>query len=385
MDNKIVFKNLDGLRFFAFFAVFVNHAMVCLGYNHPSTTYQFIKNHLLLNGDLGVNFFFVLSGFLITYLLLAEQENHGKINIKYFYMRRILRIWPVYFLVVDLCLFVFPLFRNAVPSNFPLLFSTDNLNAWNYMTFTGNFDYLHNGITNVLIGVLWSVSVEEQFYLFWPLVIFIIPKKYLLPTFISFVLGSIAFRYFFSNGGEDMIIRYHSFSSVSDLTVGAIVAILATKEKFIAQIKNTPKFVIISVYIIFIAILPLRGLIWKLGNNYIIAASLLPVLFSLFFAFIILEQNYSDNSFYKIGKFKTISTWGKYTYGMYCYHMILFFIVLFTFNYFGVNVVSPNKYVFLIEIILSLVFIVMVSKLSYTYFEMYFLKMKNKFLPKTQS
>ena len=166
-SNKVFFPNLEGLRFFAFFVVFVNHATHSLGYFNHSNKYAFINLHFFKNGDLGVSFFFVLSGFLITYLLLKEKELSGKINIKNFYLRRILRIWPVYFLVVALCLIVFPRLGNLVPGWFPISVDTSSLNPLFYLTFTGNFDYLVNGISNVMIGVLWSVSIEEQFYLFF--------------------------------------------------------------------------------------------------------------------------------------------------------------------------------------------------------------------------
>ena len=94
-SNKVFFPNLEGLRFFAFFVVFINHAFASLGYYNPSKTFVFVRTHFLLNGNLGVSFFFVLSGFLITYLLLKEKELTGKINIKNFYLRRVLRIWPL--------------------------------------------------------------------------------------------------------------------------------------------------------------------------------------------------------------------------------------------------------------------------------------------------
>jgi len=68
LQTKIFFPNLDGLRFLAFFAVFINHAFGCLGYTNHHASYNFFRSNYLLSGDLGVNLFFVLSGFLITYL-----------------------------------------------------------------------------------------------------------------------------------------------------------------------------------------------------------------------------------------------------------------------------------------------------------------------------
>ena len=376
--DKVFFPNLDGLRFFAFFAVFVNHAVVSLGFSGNNKTYIYIKENLLKNGDLGVSFFFVLSGFLITYLLLNEKEATGKINIKNFYIRRVLRIWPVYFLVVAICLLVLPKLQNHIPGNFPIGVSTSLVNPWLYLGFAGNFDYLINGISNVLIGVLWSVSVEEQFYLFWPLIIAFVPKKYLLSTFIIVICGSIAFRYFYAKG-NGMIIKFHSLSSMSDLAMGAVIAYLSARENSILRIKNIPRAVIILIYIIGFAMLPMRLIIWKLGIHYVLAASFMPILLSLFFAFIIMEQNYAEHSFYKISRWNFISSLGKYTYGMYCYHMIVFFSVLFLLHLIGAPVFGMSTAAYLCIIVTSLFSTILISVLSYHYFERIFLRFKNRF------
>jgi len=93
--SKVYFPNLNGLRFIAASLVIVHHVeqfKEILGYSNYNE-FSFIK----LIGKLGVMLFFVLSGFLITYLLLVEQKEKGTIAIKSFYMRRLLRIWPLYF------------------------------------------------------------------------------------------------------------------------------------------------------------------------------------------------------------------------------------------------------------------------------------------------
>jgi peptidoglycan/LPS O-acetylase OafA/YrhL len=105
-------------------------------------------------GNLGVRFFFVISGFLITYLLIREQERDGNVSLKNFYIRRALRILPVYlaYLAVVAVLQVFTTLHQA-----PITWIGD-------LTFTTNF--LPRGIIS---GHLWSLSVEEQFYLVWPI------------------------------------------------------------------------------------------------------------------------------------------------------------------------------------------------------------------------
>ncbi len=372
------FPNLDGLRFFAFFAVFINHAMVCLGYYNSEKHFVFMSENFLKNGDMGVSFFFVLSGFLITYLLLKEKAANGKINIKNFYIRRVLRIFPLYYLIVLLGLYVIPLAKNQIPVSFPVDISTSMLNKWYYFTFTGNIDYLRNGITNVIVGVLWSVSVEEQFYIFWPLVIAFVPKKYLLLSFMLIIVGSIGFRYFFT-GGNAMKIHFNSLSCVTYLAMGAVIAFMSAKEKFINRVKTIPKYAILLMYIIGFAIIPLRLYTWKFGVHYVLVASFVPVIIAAFFAFIIIEQNFAEHSFYKISRFRFISSIGKYTYGMYCYHMVVFFVILFSLHLIKFDISRINKFGFISITITSFFATCLVAMWSYNYFEMFFLRMKERF------
>ena len=300
-NTKVFFPNLDGFRFICFLIVFCNHSIDCLGlFIDWSPKYAIIDENFFLNGDLAISFFFVLSGFLITYLLLHEKKMTGKINIKNYYVRRVLRIWPLYFLIIIITMYFIPMLSNHMPENFPMNTSMENVNVWLYLGFLGNFSVLFNGIDNVLVGVLWTVSIEEQFYLIWPLIIAFVPTKYLLKTFLALIFGSIAFRYFYAHG-DFMIARFHTLSATSDLTSGALIALLATKEMFINRIKIMPKSTIIIIYIVGFIFFPLRFFIMNPENHLVLLSSILPVVYSAFFAFIIFEQNYADNSFYKIG------------------------------------------------------------------------------------
>ena len=101
MKKKIYFENLDGLRFFCFFSVFLYHSFHTENeIIKSSPIYKFVTEEIFKNGNLGVNFFFVLSGFLITYLLIAEKKLNGQIDLKKFWIRRILRIWPLFYFCV---------------------------------------------------------------------------------------------------------------------------------------------------------------------------------------------------------------------------------------------------------------------------------------------
>lgn len=307
----VSFPNLDGLRFLAFLAVFVSHSMNLLGYASQHAGFNFARDYLLLNGDLGVNFFFVLSGFLSVFLLIKEREVTGGIQLGSFFLRRLLRIWPVYFLVLALGLFVFPWLGAGLPAGFPLGVATDRLNPWLYVAFAGNFDYLVNGITNLLIGILWSISVEEQFYLFCPLLVAVLSPRRLLPAFVGLVALALTFRWLYSPMGG-MVFKYHSVSCVLYLATGGTLAGLANQPAFVAKVASLPRMAIVLGYLLGLGLLPLRRFPWT--NPAVI--QLLPVVIALFFAFVIAEQNFAKHSLYKIGRIPWLATLGRRTYGM---------------------------------------------------------------------
>src|SRR5580698_8543895 len=150
---------LDLLRFFAVAMVVQFHLFpAAKGTSIPET----IFNALHASGGAGVCLFFLLSAFLISELLLREVETTGTVHIKSFYLRRILRIWPLFFFILVLvCIFT------IVPPRAPV-------SHWALLAFAflaGNWYMVFHGFPAGFIGPLWSVSVEEQFYLLWPTIV----------------------------------------------------------------------------------------------------------------------------------------------------------------------------------------------------------------------
>lgn len=140
--------------------------MVLLAHAGP-TMPQILRGHFLFNflanAGLGVRIFFVLSGYLITKILIIEEAKTGIINIRHFFLRRMLRIFPIFYLyilvVVLLKLYYIPNIIDKVSDVVPALFY-----VWNYKFLWVNI----SGNANWFLGHFWSLSMEEQFYLFWP-------------------------------------------------------------------------------------------------------------------------------------------------------------------------------------------------------------------------
>jgi peptidoglycan/LPS O-acetylase OafA/YrhL len=170
------FNQLDGLRCIAVAIVLISHWL------------RYKAVDLVPLGSMGVNLFFVLSGFLITrILLISKEENGGKAiwpPIKHFYLRRTLRIFPIYYLtIIFLALINFPSTRENI--------------AW-LLTYTFNIKIsLLSASVNNSVGFLfhlWSLSVEEQFYIFFPLLLFLIPKSKIKSFIYSVILFGVASR-----------------------------------------------------------------------------------------------------------------------------------------------------------------------------------------------
>lgn len=367
VKKTIFFPNLDGLRFICFFLVFMVHSFVTDKVEITDTLfYKFIKLFLFKGGSLGVNMFFVLSGFLITYLLISEKNMTGRVNIKNFYIRRILRIWPMYFFCVLFGFIIFPIFKTMfgeVPN--------ETAQPIYYFLFISNFDLMRTGgADSSMLNILWSVSIEEQFYLFWPLIVFFTPKRMLGVIIFGIIIFSNVFRLYNYQINE---IEIHTFSAANDLGIGCLTAFLSLCNKvWIADfIKKSKAFYILAHFVFIIFFLSyeqvnLQG--WDFVKR---------VFFSSSFALIIYLQCFSNVKIFALSKSKSISTLGEYTYGLYCLHMIAILVVIKLFAKFYP---TYNIYVlFLVIFPISYILSITIAKISFRYFESYFLKLKNKF------
>lgn len=353
------FPNLDGLRFFAFLIVFISHSILFLW----NGKFAFAQ------GDLGVNFFFVLSGFLITYLLYFEKEiSNGFIDIKKFYIRKILRIWPV-LLIILISAFII---GNIGLKNLPFDIHLKLIDIPWFLGFISNF-YIINSTVSAAVTMLWAISVEVQFYIFWPILLSYTKKKYIPSILIGIIISATTFR--FIHAKELNQVLYSTFSVVSGIAIGALFGYLNFfKKDFNGNISRffTRRNVVFLYLVLFLS------LYFKIFLYHLIPSSLMnlytalnPLIFSFLFIFIILEQNYSNHSLFKASANRKVAYLGKISYGLYAYHMLCIAIIFSTLKSIGISS----------GLVISLVsfgFTVLTSHLSYKYIESRIYKLKNK-------
>jgi peptidoglycan/LPS O-acetylase OafA/YrhL len=195
---------LDALRAFAVFGVLFSHF------------YQYNRPGLRPFGTWGVRLFFMLSGFLITGILLncralSSTRGGGLGQLRQFYIRRTLRIFPLFYLVVFI----------TAAANIPAVRET----FWWLVTYTSNIDFALRGSMNGPISHFWTLAVEEQFYLLWPWLILFVADRYLLPCIVTAIFLAPIYRIAgFLAGWNNLALSVITFACLDSLGIGALLA-----------------------------------------------------------------------------------------------------------------------------------------------------------------
>ncbi len=310
MENSSYLKQLDGIRFIAVALVLIDH--------WTGDIIGFPISYL------GVCMFFVLSGFLITRILLQAKDKdekagrgHGK-SLKSFFIRRTIRIFPIYYLTI------FALFLlNVLPVREKI---------WWCLGYATNIFIATNGTWLGSIDHLWSLAVEEQFYIFFPFVVFFIPKEYLLKVFYGFIYLSVGLRLFFVWQGYSWMTPYVLMPTCLDaFGMGGILAyFFYTKNPSVREF-ITNKILLITSLVLYICVVLLSKQ-FSHGHN-IITDVFLRCFESLFSLFLVGNAAYQFGSPHtswisKSIKYflenKVVVYFGRISYGIYLYHFFIY-------------------------------------------------------------
>jgi peptidoglycan/LPS O-acetylase OafA/YrhL len=349
---------LDGLRFYAFLGVFVFHSL-------PSQPAFYHGLHLPLpslwgavvkSGASGVDLFFALSAFLITSLLLRERHETGGISLRLFYIRRILRIWPLYFLVVALGVVLAHTMANQ-----PL--------PWyyvaGYLLFVGNWVHAVFGAPKSICSPLWTVSIEEQFYLIWPLLMKMLERRgMIIAAIVTLLLATLSRVGFVLAGASGGYLYYGSTSRCDSLALGILLALFADR---LPKLKWGMRFLLLA-----------GGLLgWIVSSAWLIEQPgkvsmrwvVGRLLVSVASGAILYACLHSRSKLVRGG---WVVRLGKISYGLYMLHLVGILIMLRLFHpIWGWKVLAIKA--------LGLVMTVVLGFVSYRWVESPFLRLKDRF------
>jgi peptidoglycan/LPS O-acetylase OafA/YrhL len=363
MENavqKYYYPQLDAIRGLSFIAVFFFHAY------HPifgeKTINQFLQ-FLYTNLELSIDVFFILSSFLLTWLGITEFEKKGNFSFKNYFIRRALRIWPLYYILMFFSFCIVPLFANKFGTHITIPPPSY------YLFFIANY-YTKDHV--YFLKFLWTLSVEEQFYLLWGVCLLLF-QKYLKVVIIIFLAVSILFTVY--STVKNIPVYFNTLTYLFDFSLGACIAVMIKRQSKISQkfqnfTKQKSALFLLLLPTIFLVFFFLQFNTTGITNNFINVCC--RWVFIIYISLLIMEQMVNKQTLLKLGNNKFLIYTGKISYGLYCFHGIIL-----TFG--ALLLVKLNLHIHpLLKAILLLTINYAVSSISYQYLETPFLKLKNQ-------
>lgn len=368
MNNKIHFHSIDALRFFAFLKVYFLHFPI----DGVFPILQFLKS----GGGIGVSFFFVLSGFLISYLLGHEKHNTNKINLKNFFIRRSLRIWPLFYLMVIMGFLLPYSFKQDI--GFHMIGGGYELDWMYSFTFLENYKMIIEDSfpKTTPLSVFWSLCIEEHFYLIWLFAFYLIPFKH-IPKFLGISVSiswlSRFFEVVFSN--NNTIFQMDVFTNLDYFAIGGILGYLVVinYEQLSRAILSISKNIRIGYILFVLLIIVFQNIVLPYEPKsifFIFRPTVIAILFTLLIAvFIPKDSSIAINN-------KLLNYLGKISYGLYVYHIIFIHIC---YKYCLANNIKIDSFLSIgITFVITFGGSVLLSILSYHYFEKPFLSLRDR-------
>ncbi len=374
--ERFYLPEVDGIRCVAFCLVWIHHYGA-----GPAATLASLSR----NGWIGVDVFLILSSFLITSLLMIEYETKGSVSLARFYSRRFLRIWPLLGLALCLNYLVVPL-MGYLPGGFhnrAFLNDVEHHGIPNLLLL-GNwsvaiFGYLQYGFINHL----WTINLEEQFYLFWPLLMLFLvrqPFRLLLWCIGLIAVSYLARFYYVLTGFHHPALWVSTITRMDPLALGGILAVAYRKRKSVSFGLSRQWSRALWTILVFIAALRtalyflqgwqwLGAVWWKIGLVDLCIAVMIACVLNTFALAAIL-------------RLQPIVWLGKISYGLYVYHK--FFTgsgVSLRIRAAALQIIGgpPGPSSWFLGMVLNGLALVAVSAVSYYCFERWFLKFKERF------
>ena len=347
--------NLDSVRALAALIVVVSHIELQKQEGGFANVRPLMRNF----GSIGVTIFFVLSGFLITYLLLKEHSSKGAVNIKSFYFRRILRIWPLYFVVLLFGIFVYPA-------------NIENSSIFLSVFFLPNIAFML-GKLPALIDPIWSLGVEEQFYLFHPHIFRRASMKKIFNTLIGFFVFFYALKFAAAFFHWDIVSKIMYKARFDCMMLGGIFSVWVVNhqsdEKYFKSLFS-PRTILSEGF---------QQLLFVFYVVYLVVATIYPVYYndqflSILTACALMNLAFNPNCVINLEN-RFLSFVGKISFGLYLLHKFPVDLTLKGVRALGINdLIAQNVIIYGVSFTLAF----LLAYLSFHYFESHFLRMKNR-------
>lgn len=368
--GTVYFMNLDIFRFIAAFMIVMLHGfegwhgwfgypgfMTAGDYKTLTKPAEFL-NRAISNLGFGVDMFFLISGFLITFLLIKEYEESGGINLKKFYMRRILRIWPLYYFVIIIAPLIVHWLGETTTPNYLMT-----------ALFLNNFETIKTEQWIYPFSHFWSICIEEHFYLFWPLFIKFLPKKRLPEFFCSVLFLSILFRsyVFMTNPYPWMPLFLNTLSRCDVLAIGSLIGYLHYYKPLQIKVPFSVRMTLYLIFFLCFFIDPMNA--W---DTFFLAV-FKKYFYVLICGFAMYNYMFNPDARFKIKTNNFFHYLGKVSYGIYIYHNVLILIII---KKILIDYNIHNIYAYILLLIGGSIIIPVIS---YELIEKPFLKLKRKF------
>ena len=341
--NRSYYPSIDGLRAVAIITVILYHSSVGTKWNN------------FTDGTIGVLIFFIISGFLITTLLLKEKALKGKISLKKFYIRRVLRIFPVAYLYIFTLIILHHWFW----------FRLSVVNVLTSLLYLKNFPT----DTTWLTGHFWTLSVEEQFYLFMPILLITNVNRYIKFLAIVFLLVPV-FGIWFHNMGISyphkalhlcvLILLDLLGKGTLYILFGSLLSVLVFKKIIVLERFKNRYYLSL---LLFLAAFLVHFVYLIPGIPYLTA-----LIFTLLIGSVLLLNLYENNFLTSVLSSPILVKIGKLSYSLYIWQQL-----------FTLNQPWSGKFKYSGSIVLNLAALFFVAFCSYNFFELKFLKLKNHF------
>lgn len=355
---KNYFVGLDSIRAIAALSVLIAHIEVYKSHMGLATFLH--GGHTYILGKKPLTVFFILSGFLITYKLLSELQCESDIDLKKFYWNRMLRILPLYYLVVALGFFVYPLFLQSVPAWDAAFFKYQIPLLIIHLLLIPNFSPLFSATPLPYVGPLWSIGVEQQFYIAWPFLMRKLKNNLALLFGLVIAVCTLIKAIVFLYGSQGLAYKLSEWLEFESFAFGALAAyfLINKKERVIEFVFQKKVQILCGVF-----------LIWA-GYNATVFWFLDKIIFGTCLTILLLNIAANPSSILKL-QYRPLLSLGKISYGIYAYHTGVIILLL---NFLDHSLPTKTFNLYLYAGTLGIT--ILIAGISYRFFEFYFLRKK---------